>query len=265
MEAAITRWASALAGAILTGCVALAQQSRDPFPSGPVAPPRAAPQGCDVPGAPRDKAFATPRLKRLLSRGTDARIAAFGSSSTLGAGATTQATTYPLQLQDILRRTLKHARINVDNLGVGGEIAAETAVHILTELTAEAPAFILWQTGVNDGMHDIPVTRFETVLRSTIDAVRRANVEMAIVGQQYTSNLASNPHYNAIGRAMERVAREKGIAFVDRFAAMQAIVAARGKEDMLYSDNFHLNDQGYRCMAEQVARTIVEGLKAGNM
>ena len=230
-----------------------------------MAPPRTATGACDAPGAPRDKAFATPRLKRLLARGVDVRIAAFGSSSTLGVGASSQAATYPLQLQEMLRRALKHARINVDNLGVGGEVAAETAVRILSELTTDPPGFILWQTGVNDGTNDIPLTRFESVLRSTIDVVRRSNVEMALVGQQYTARLASNPHYTAIGRGMERIAREKGIAYVDRIASMQAAVTARGKEDMLYSDNFHLNDLGYRCMAEQVSKTIVEGLRTGNM
>ena len=126
-------------------------------------------------------------------------------------------------------------------------------------------ALIIWQTGVNDGVNDVALSRFETTLRSTIDAVRRANVELILVGQHYTARLAENQHYMAIGRAMERVAREKAIAFVDRFAAMRLLVQARGKEDMLSDDNFHLNDNGYRCMAEHVGKMIMEGLRTGNM
>ncbi len=263
MAAKTQGWAFLLAGAMLAACAASAQQS-DFRLMAPEPPPKPLAQSCDAPGLPREKAIATPRLKRLLSKGTDVRIAAFGSSSTLGVGATSQGNAYPLQLQDMLRRALKHSRVNVDNMGVAGELAAETAVRLLAELSGEPPAYVIWQTGVNDGMHDIPVTRFETVLRSTIDTARRAGVEMTLVGQQYTTRLADNPHYNAIGRSMERVAREKGIAYVDRFAAMRAIVAARGKEDMLFEDNFHLNDFGYRCMAEQIGKSIVEGLKAGS-
>ena len=225
------------------------------------APP---PPSCDAPGTPREKAFATPRLKRLLSKGTDVRIAAYGTSATQGTGASSQENSYPLQLQAILRRNLKHAHINVDNMGVPGEIAAETAVRILTELASDPPGFLIWQTGVNDGVNDVAVTRFETSMRSTIDAARRTGVELLIVGQHYTSRLADNPHYNAIGRAMERIAREKGVALVDRFAAMRAIVTARGKEDMLADDNFHLNDYGYRCMAEQIGKSVIEGLRAGS-
>ena len=33
---------------------------------------------------------------------------------------------------------------------------------------------------------------------------------------------------------------------------------------MLSDDNFHLNDYGYRCMAEQIGKMIVEGLRAGS-
>lgn len=258
--------ALALAGLLLaTHMPVAAQFDPDKSPVGP-ARPVVIPQSCDAPGMPRDKALATPRLKRLLAKGVDVRIAAFGSSSTQGVGASSQAMAFPLQLQAILRRTLKHAHINVDNMGVPGEIAAETAVRILTDLAAEPPAFLIWQAGVNDGMHDVAVTRFESVLRSTIDATRRAGVEMSLVGQQYTAKLAEEPHYTAIGRSMERIAREKGIAFIDRFSAMRVLVAANGgSEEMLADDNFHLNDYGYRCMAEHIAKSIIEGLKAGNM
>ena len=231
----------------------------------PASPPRPTQaQFCDASSLPREKALATPRLRRLLTKGNDVRIAAFGSSTTMGQGASAQATAYPLQLQAILRSALKHAYVNVDNMGAPGEIAAETAVRILTELSSDPPGFLVWQVGVNDGMNDTPVTRFESVLRSTIDATRRANVEMLLVGQQYTAKLAANAHYTAIGRSIERVAREKGVAYVDSFAAMRAMVAVRGKEDMLSDDNFHLNDFGYRCLAEQIGKVIVDGLRAGN-
>lgn len=268
MRIAATGRALAFASVTLaTAGMALAQSLRDfdPPPVVGASPaPQGPPQSCDAPGFPRERAYALPRLKRLLAKGSDVRIAAFGSSSTQGQGASSQNTAYPLQMQAWLRRALRHAHINVDNMGAPGEIAAETAVRILSELSGDPPGLIVWQTGVNDGTHDVALTRFETVMRSTIDAVRRANVEMIIVGQQYTTRLAESGHYLAIGRAMERVAREKGIAYVDRFANMRAIVQARGKEDMLSEDNFHLNDFGYRCMAEQIGKVIVEGLKAGN-
>ncbi len=262
MSMAGARRAFVLAGAILAAALPVHAQLENNSGVAP-APPRAAPPAsCDPPGAPREKAFATPRLKRLLAKGTDVRIAAFGSSSTQGSGATSQEKAYPLQLQGLLRRSLKHAYVNVDNMGAPGEIAAETAVRILTDLASEPPAFLLWQTGVNDGMNDISVTRFESVLRSTIDAARRGGIEMSLVGQQYTAVLAENPHYNAIGRSMERIAREKGVTLIDRFSAMRSLVQARGKQDMLADDNFHLNDYGYRCMAEQIGKSIAEGLRA---
>jgi lysophospholipase L1-like esterase len=41
---------------------------------------------------------------------------------------------------------------------------------------------------------------------------------------------------------------------------MKARTQARGAEDMLSADGFHLNDFGYRCMAEHIATAILSRL-----
>jgi acyl-CoA thioesterase-1 len=51
---------------------------------------------------------------------------------------------------------------------------------------------------------------------------------------------------------------------VDRFHAMRALQGERGDTYYLARDNLHLNDVGYRCMAEQLARAIVGGLIAAD-
>ena len=41
---------------------------------------------------------------------------------------------------------------------------------------------------------------------------------------------------------------------------MRELQRERGDSFYLSSDNLHLNDTGHRCMAEQLARSIVAGL-----
>jgi lysophospholipase L1-like esterase len=60
--------------------------------------------------------------------------------------------------------------------------------------------------------------------------------------------------------AVAEVAREKNVLLVDRFEAMREAQRENGDTFYLAADNLHLNDRGHRCMAEQLARSIVGGL-----
>jgi lysophospholipase L1-like esterase len=62
-------------------------------------------------------------------------------------------------------------------------------------------------------------------------------------------------------KAIADVAREARVLLVDRFEAMREIALQRGGDGFyLAADKLHLNDTGHRCMAEQLARSIVAGL-----
>ena len=60
--------------------------------------------------------------------------------------------------------------------------------------------------------------------------------------------------------AIAEVAREARVLLVDRFEAMRELHRVHGDRFYLTSDNLHMNDTGHRCMAEQLARSIVGGL-----
>jgi lysophospholipase L1-like esterase len=64
--------------------------------------------------------------------------------------------------------------------------------------------------------------------------------------------------------AIAEVARESRVLLVDRFEAMRELHRQRGDGFYLTSDNLHMNDTGHRCMAEQLARSIVAGLLAAD-
>ena len=56
------------------------------------------------------------------------------------------------------------------------------------------------------------------------------------------------------------MARKDRVPLVRRFEAMRYLADARKARGYLSGDQFHLNDLGYRCMAEHVARAITVGL-----
>jgi len=47
---------------------------------------------------------------------------------------------------------------------------------------------------------------------------------------------------------------------VNRFGAMADLAKRNGETAYLAPDKFHLNDLGYRCMAEYAARAIAAGI-----
>ena len=73
-------------------------------------------------------------------------------------------------------------------------------------------------------------------------------------------SLVKDAYYEQVVAAIAEVAREARVLLVDRFEAMRELQRERGDRFYLAADSLHLNDLGYRCMAEQLARAIVGGL-----
>ena len=54
------------------------------------------------------------------------------------------------------------------------------------------------------------------------------------------------------------------VLLVDRFGAMRKLQRAGDGRFYLSADNLHMNDEGYRRLAEQLAATIVAALPQGS-
>ena len=91
---------------------------------------------------------------------------------------------------------------------------------------------------------------------AAVSAIR----DTAIVGLQYAPKYARDEHYFAIREALRRVAAAKDVLYVRRYDAMMFIAKAAGRPEMMADDGFHLNDTGYQCMAEHVARGVIASL-----
>ena len=60
--------------------------------------------------------------------------------------------------------------------------------------------------------------------------------------------------------AEQKIAAEENILYVRRYDAMRFIAQRRANLQLMASDNFHLNDLGYQCMAEHVAHAMIVSL-----
>jgi acyl-CoA thioesterase I len=94
-------------------------------------------------------------------------------------------------------------------------------------------------------------------VRSTIDWLKADNIDVVLVGLQYTARLARDANYFAIREALRKIAVDENILYIRRYDAMQYIAKTRANLQLMSSDNFHLNELGYQCMAEHVAHAVI--------
>ena len=222
-------------------------------------PPPLSPQ-CEAPNADIAAPAPLPRLAERLEKGGAIRIVAIGSSSTWGIGASARRKTYPSLLRGILEQALKGSTAEILNRGVSGEVAATTAERLRTVVALEKPDVVLWQVGTNDALSRVDPEDFAETVRSTIDWLKSSNIDVVLVGLQYAPKFAKDDSYFAIREALRKVAAATNVLYVRRYDAMQFIAAHQKNEDLVSGDELHLNDLGYECMAEHVARAVIANL-----
>ncbi len=215
---------------------------------------------CQAPAADIAAPAPLPNLAATLAGHKKIRILAIGSSSTYGIGASSRSRNYPAQLHEILAKALNGVDVEIVNRGVSGEVAATTAERLRSEVAVERPDLVLWQLGTNDALSRVAPEQFEETVRSTVNWLKAEKIDVVLVGLQYTPKLARDDNYKAVRDALLKIASEENILYIRRYEAMQFISRARATPTMMSADDFHLNDLGYRCMAEHIAQAVIANL-----
>jgi lysophospholipase L1-like esterase len=260
--------AAGLAAAI--ACVPMGASSQEMAAIGkrvlllPASPPGLSPD-CRSKRLPGD-AFRRPlrALSRAVRANRAVKVLAIGSSSTEGIGASSPSTSYVARLETSLEGTLKGLDFKVIGRGRGGEVAQGAADRMRREVEEAKPDVVVWQVGTNDALRQVSLDRFKECLRTTLAWLKQQRIDVVLIDPQYGESLARDEHYGQVVAAIAEVAREANVLLVDRFEAMRELSRQHGDRFYLAADNLHLNDTGHRCMAEQLAHSIVGGLLAAD-
>jgi len=186
-------------------------------------------------------------------------IVAFGSSSTEGVGASSPAAAYPNQLMKNLAAMLpQRQRVMVLNRGIGGEDADDMAKR-LPGVIAEQPDLIIWQTGSNDALRGVPVTRFIAETVAGVRAIRAAHIDVMLMEPQLCKALEgkeASPLYRDVVRL---IGEDMNVPVIRRYDLMREWLATGllTTDEMLSPDGLHMADGGYAMLAEVIAADIV--------
>jgi acyl-CoA thioesterase I len=184
-------------------------------------------------------------------------ILAIGSSSTEGIGATSPANAYPARLeQELERRTGDD--FDVENAGVGGELAAKTLERLKSALKSGWARLVIWQVGTNDAIVGVDETLFRATVNAGIAAARAAGVPMVLIGPQFTLKSPDPVRYERFVKMVDDIGAADRVPVLSRYAMMKSWSAqgAKALGLLLSGDGLHMSDLGYRCLAHALAEAM---------
>jgi acyl-CoA thioesterase-1 len=199
-------------------------------------------------------------LSRAVRGKHHVKVLAIGSSSTVGVGASSPSAAYIARLETSLEGSVQGMGFDVVGRGLSGEVAQGAADRMRKEVEETKPDLVVWQVGTNDALRHVSIDGFKGCLKTTLSWLADSKIDVVLIDPQFGTDLTKDAYYEKVVTAVAEVAREQRVLLVDRFEAMRELQHERGDRFYLAADNLHLNDRGHRCMAEQLARSIVGGL-----
>lgn len=155
---------------------------------------------------------ALPAARKALRETGKLTIVAIGSSTTAGAGASAEDRSYPVVLQDELRRRLPNADVTVVNKGVGGQSAYEMLLRMDTDVVEQKPSLVIWQTVVNDAINHVSEEKLVKILRKGILKVQAAGIDMVMMDLPWLSRESRYPRYDDYRAVLKKIADEHGVS-----------------------------------------------------
>ncbi|MCG9697720.1 GDSL-type esterase/lipase family protein [Shewanella sp. Isolate11] len=162
----------------------------------------------------------------------DATILAFGDSLTQGVGAS-RGNDYPTILAEL-------TGLNVVNAGISGETTAEGAKRFAAELDKANPDLVLLLEGGNDFLRNLSEQQAEANLATMIVQAQSRDIAVVLIAVPQKSVWLAPADLYA------RLAEQYQLSWIE--ATLTELLGS----PELKSDSVHLNEQGYRRLAEQI-------------
>ena len=206
-------------------------------------------------------AVALPATKKRLASNSEVLVVSLGSSSTEGWMATAPARTYPARLQSDLSNAFPLAHIAVVNRGVGGEDALEEVARLDSDAIALRPDLVIWQVGANGAMAHSDPAVFRKLVSTGIERLQTLGIDVILMDNQRSPMILAAPEHGVMEQTLADLAVKYHVALFSRGSLMDGWQRqGLPYSHFLANDNVHMNDLGYRCVADSLAAAMEEGL-----
>ena len=220
--------------------------------------PAQAEQSCPSANEPP---VALPATKKRLASNLEVLVVALGSSSTEGWRATSPAATYPARLQSDLTRAYPTGHVAVVNRGIGGQDALEEVARLDSDAIALHPDLVIWQVGANGAMAHSDPDVFRKLVSTGIERLKGLGIDVVLMDNQRSPMILASPEHLVLERILAELAVKYKVSLFSRGALMDEWKRAGFDYDrFLADDSVHMNDFGYRCLADALASSMEAGL-----
>jgi lysophospholipase L1-like esterase len=190
-------------------------------------------------------------------------IVAFGSSSTLGARASSPDRAYPAMLEKYLNSALGPDRaVRVLNRGIGGENVYTMMARLERDVLRDKPDIVIWQTGTNDPLHNIPLWMFFQKTRKGIQQMQDAGIAVILMEPQDSRRTSGIAKCVKFRDAVRAIGKEMGLPVIKRFDLIKKWLAdgTVTEAEIMHADGLHMADEGYRRLALEVTAELLRDL-----
>jgi acyl-CoA thioesterase I len=200
------------------------------------------------------------RTARKLAAGDAIKIVAIGSSSTAGAGASAPNMSYPARLAVELQQLFPARSIEVINRGVNGEEARDMLARLDEGVLAEKPDLVLWQVGTNAVLRDHPMQPAGALIDEGVARMKQTGADVILIDPQFAPKVNAKRDVAVMVDMIARAAKVANVDVFHRFAVMRywRETAAIPFDTFISSDELHMNDWSYGCVAKLLAGSIAD-------
>jgi len=201
-----------------------------------------------------------PGTVRALRRHRPLTVVAIGSSSTQGYGASEPNRAYPAQLAALLKLRFPHSAIHVLNRGVGVNDIDAMIARFPRDVYAARPDLVIWQTGTNDAIDQVPLDRFRALLAGGLKELARRRIDVILMTPQFAPQFSGAADHDRYLEVMRDAGRQAGVALFDRYTPSQAWAADPHFVDSpaVTPDGLHQGNSGYHCVALLLAEHLAQ-------
>ena len=216
------------------------------------------PKACETPGVSVIAASPLPNIAIALKERKKINILAIGATSASLRGPVSGG--YYAVVERFLESTFKGLDVEVVHRGVSGELAADAAERIKTEVALNDADLVLWQLGTADALAQVPVADFFVAVSHTIAWLKEHKIDVILVGLRYTRSMVKDLHYQAMRTAIQEIAKDHNVLRIGRYEAEETLERMRREQGDVPLSQAEVSEASYVCMAEYLARAIAAGL-----
>ena len=169
---------------------------------------------------------------------SDGAILAFGDSLTVGVGVSKEYS-YPAVLQHLSERRVVSA-------GGSGEETQQGLGRLPDELDQVQPDLVVLLQGGNDILRNRNLQKSKQNLASMIELIQSKDIDVLLVG------VPAKKLFSDVAPLYKQLADEYKLVFVED------VLSGLLRNNEFKSDAVHLNEQGYRILAESIHETLVK-------